>query len=343
MTPQKYLEDKLKTCSLYDLTEDDKKFIEDNSLKEFLFKQITRKKFRRWKLPDPARARIEEALEFCLSQEKPLVFRFGFGGYKLWRFSSAPEVDWAEFFSVAYYSQYLAPIIAAYNPGVRMIFSSYDVFVERLDNIPKSDTEAYYSSFQKLLDQFRKHFSDNFEMDILRHPSLYKSETALEAEFANEVNKVKDSWKEDRDEAALKRNLATSEMNIKWDGAEDLTKLSGAEKQQRIEQGVMYHDALMNMPTLRAWSDAKDKIALFSTSFPNIVAIGTTKTSIVRFWVGTGILEKHGDSYNDRVLSIKQLESSKDLKYDEVETDLVPLKNFRTVRIYNERFEFANK
>lgn len=343
MTVRDYLETNLKTCSRYELTEVDKQFIKEYSLREFLFKQITRKKFRKWKLPDPARARIKEALDFCLPAQSPIIFRFRFGGYKLWRFTSAPTVDWAEFFVIVHFCNYLAPIIAAYEPGIKLLFASDDVFVERLNNIPKKDTDAYYNSFQELLDQFRKYFPENFEVDMIRHSSLYQSEDEFEAEFAAELEKVKGEWKSRRDPEQLKKSLATSRMNVKWDGVENLTNLSDEQKQKRIERGVVYHDALVQMPIISEWSDKKDKIPIFTTSFPKVVAIGSTRNSIVRFWVGTGVLEKRGESYADRIVSIQQYEAIRDLPREEVEMDLVPLKNFVTIKVYNQSFDFANK
>lgn len=343
MAVQKYLEDKLKNCSKYELTNEDKKYIKENSLKEFLFKQISRKKFRRWKLPDPAKKRIKKALDVCLAENKPIIFRFRFGGYKLWSFPTTPEVDWAEFLMLCHYCAYLSPLAAAYKPGVKFYFNSDDEFVERLNNIPKSHTDAYYKSFQKLLDEFRKYFPDNLEIDVIRHRSLFDSQEEFEKQFQEQVDRFKDTWKENRSPEELQRDINTSIMNIKWDGVEDLTKLSEEEKQAKIEQSIMYHDALIYLRNIRTWSDTPDKIPIFTTSYPGVVAIGVTKTSAVRFWVGTGLLQKKNDSYADHVLSITQYESIKDMPFQEEKINLIPLKNFATIRVYENTLNFANK
>src|SRR3990167_5830288 len=99
MTPQEHLRDELKNCSQYTLTQTEQQELSSLGMKAFLFKQITRKKFRKWRLPDLAHDRINRALDHCLAKSEPLTFRFRFGGYKLWRLDSAPEVDWAEFFA----------------------------------------------------------------------------------------------------------------------------------------------------------------------------------------------------------------------------------------------------
>ena len=128
MNPQNYLENRLKTCAEYTLSSQEREEIQKNGSFSFLFDQFTRKKFRRWKLRDPAREKLEKALNYCINNDEPILIRFRFGGYKLWRLDSAPEVDWAEFFAFVHYSEYLAPIIATHKPGVKLLFMSDDVF-----------------------------------------------------------------------------------------------------------------------------------------------------------------------------------------------------------------------
>ncbi|MBU1203258.1 hypothetical protein KKH39_04440 [Patescibacteria group bacterium] len=345
MEIHKYLESKLKNCSQYALTKEDQEYIEKYSLKDFLFKEISRKKFRRWKLSDPAREKIDKALDYCLAENKPIIFRSRFGGYKLWRFPTTPEVDWAEFFMLCHYIEYLAPIIAAYKPGIKLYFASDDVFVERLDNIPKSHTEAYYQSFQKLLNQFRKYIPKNFEVDMIRHSSLFKSRKEFELEFDQSVKNAakKENWDIKRQSQPLEAALKTSEMNINWNGVEDLTKLSDSEKEEKIKQSVLYHDALVQMPTIRQWSSTPDKIAIFTTPLSAVVPIGVTKNSVVRFWVGTGVLEKRNDKYIEHVLSISQYESIKNIPFEEIKINFIPLHNFSNIRLYKQMLNFSNK
>jgi len=343
MSPQQYLEDELKKCAWHDLSSQEKKSVKDIGLKNFLFGQITRKRFRRWKLPDLARERIDRALDFCISMQKPLLFRFRFGGYKLWRLESAPEVDWAEFFALAHYSEYLAPIIAAHAPGVKLLFMSDDVFVERLDNVPPSDTEAYYESFKKLCAAFKRYAPENFSMEMKRHSALFNSKEELDGEFDVKMKELEASWRKKQDPEKLKNALTTSALNIKWDGVRDLTKLSDKEKQSMIERSAIMHDALVQLPTIRSFSDQNPgMISIFTTPFPSVVAIGTTKTSVAKFWVGSGILEDRAGRYFDHIISPSQIEKLRDSTLKEIPIDLIPLKNFSTIKVYGEKIDFAN-
>jgi len=58
----------------------------------------------------------------------------------------SPEVDWAEVFSLIYYTKWVKQILAIYKPGVWFDFYSDDVILEIMDNVPKEDTERYISS-----------------------------------------------------------------------------------------------------------------------------------------------------------------------------------------------------
>ena len=344
MTPQQYLKNRLETCSHYTLSEQEKKQLKEKGAKDYLLSQITRKKFRKWKAPDEALERINKVLDYCLGNNAPIVFRFRFGGYKLWRLESSPEVDWAEFFTFAYYSEYLAPIIAIHKPGAKLMFTSDDVFVERLDNIPKEDTERYYSSFQKLAAEFMRFAPKNFSIEMVRHSSLFKTPEDLEKEFDAKLKEIAPTWRETYTPEKLKSSLATSELNIKWNGIQDLTNLSEKEKHERIERSAIMHDALVQMPTIRSFVDTNPAlIYIFTTPLSNrVLALGTTKSSAAKFWVGTGVLEDRDGGYIDHILSPSQIEKIREISCDIVSIDLLPLKNFSNIKVYIQRLNFTS-
>jgi len=155
----------------------------------FIYTKLTSKKFRKWAVDNSSEQQAKQAIRLNVSANKPLQFRFPFGGYKLWRMPSSPEVDWAEFFAIAYYCKYLAPIASAYEPGLEFIFASDDIIIERMDNIPVADTAAYFNSFQRLLGQFRRYFPVNFKMDIVRIADLYKDKHVMERELSENIKR----------------------------------------------------------------------------------------------------------------------------------------------------------
>ena len=336
MTALDYIQAELQHCTDYVLTDDDKAVIDQRGIEAFIYAKLTSKKFRKWAVDESSEKQAKRAIEISVSARKPLQFRYPFGGYKLWRMPGAPEVDWAEFFSIAYYCKYLAPIAAAYEPGVAFVFASDDVIIERMDNVPVADTEAYFASFKALLVHFRQYFPTNFSMDIVRIGDLYEDKAVMEQELAANVERFKADYATTVPADKKQKMLTTSALNIQWDGAKDLSMLSESEKQAVIGMGPVYHDAYCALSKRRTFNRGEDKIVIFTTVVPNAIAVGTTKSTITKFWTGFGVLEADGDRFKPRVLSPTQLEGLTGRRFKLVPTNLFGLRNFKDVRVYQE-------
>ncbi|MEP7205209.1 MAG: hypothetical protein ABI716_03385 [Candidatus Saccharibacteria bacterium] len=335
MEPLDYINSELHSCAQYALTADDLTLLKEQGLESFVYTKLTSKKFRKWAVDESSELQAKRAIQLNVSQNKPLQFRFPFGGYKLWRMPSSPEVDWAEFFSIAYYCKYLAPIAAVYEPGIEFVFASDDVIIERMDNITVADTQAYFNSFKKLLGQFRQYFPANFNMDIVRVGDLYQDKEAMEQELAVNIERFKQEYATTVDPAKKDKMLTTSELNVRWNGVKDLTKLSDDEKRAVIEMGPVYHDAYCALAKRREFNRGDDKIVIFTTLIPNAIAVGTTKSSVTKFWTGFGIVKKNKD-FSAKIISPTQLEALDGQRFELVTTNLFDLQNFRDIRIYQD-------
>jgi len=334
MTPQDYIRAELEHCAEYKLTAEDRVLLGKQGIEAFIYTKLTSKKFRKWAIDESSEQQAKRAIQLSISQSKPLQFRYPFGGYKLWRMPSSPEVDWAEFFAIAYYCRYLAPIVAAYKPGLEFLFASDDVIIERMDNVPVDDTNAYFNSFKKLLSEFQKHFPANFKMDIVRIADLYDDKATMERELAVNIAKAKRFYVADADETKKRKMYTTSELNIRWDGAKDLTKLSDVEKRSVVEMGPVYHDAYCALSKRHEFNRGDDKIVIFTTVIPNAIAVGTTKTSVTKYWTGFGILEHGKGNLQPRIVSPSQLEALEGTQFELVPTNMFRLKNFRDIKVY---------
>lgn len=341
MNPQDYLQTKLQNCSLYTPTEQDKLLLKQQGMSAFIFTKISSKKFRKWKLDDVTVEQIKKAIEINVENNASLKFSFPFGGYKLWHIPSTPEVDWAEFFMLAYYCEYLAPISALYKPGVHFRFSDDDVIVPQMDNVPPEDTEAYYQSFNALLDSFSKFWPANMKIELHRVADMYSDKKEYEKELATNIlieAKEFESWDADKKNKMLKM----SELNIQWQGTEDWTKLSKKDREEKIKEGAILHGGYCNLNKRRNFVRSEDSITVFSTPISKSVAIGTTKSSVAKFWAGFGVLQKKKDSYSDKILSPSQLTQADKKAYKLIDIKLVNLKNFKQVRVYEEMLNFSN-
>jgi hypothetical protein len=254
---------------------------------------------------------------------------------------SAPEVDWAEFFMISYYSKYLAPIAAAYKPGVHFRFSSDDVIIAQMDNIPKEHTERYNKSFNMLLNNFGKYLSKNIKIELLRVGDMYPDKAAYQAELAVHIAEQTKKYAElDSDKKDAAHTM--SALNIKWQGIEDWTKLSEKEKKDKIEFGAILHSAYCDLTKRRSFIRSEDNITIFSTPIRQAVALGTTRSSVAKFWAGFGVLQKKDDTYSNKILSPSQLTQADKKKYQTIDVSLIPLDNFKQIRVYDEELNFAN-
>lgn len=335
MTIQEYLQTELTDCANYALTAEEKTQLDKVGIEEFIYSKLTSKKFRKWKVDELSEQQVRKAVKLSIAENKPLQFRYPFGGYKLWRMPSAPEVDWAEFFAIAYYCRYLAPIAAVYEPGFELKFSSDDLIIERMDNVPTADTDAYFASFKKLLGYFQPHFPSNMSVDIVRIADMYPDRDAMEVELAENVEKFKVEYEKTVDADKKTKMYTTSELNVRWDGAKDLTKLSGEEKRRVVEMGPVYHDAYCSLTKRREFNRGEDKIVIFTTPIPNAIAVGTTKSSVTKYWTGFGVIEASDNKFKSRILSPNQLEAN-GTDYEVLDNPIpeIELKNFTDLRVY---------
>lgn len=342
MTVQNYLQTRLETASIYQLADEDKSWLDKNGLEDFVYHKLTSKKFRKWSLNPESQKRIKDAIHLNVSANKPIQFTFPFGGYKLWRVPTSPEVDWAEFFSIAHYTNYLSPILQVYKPGAAFYFSSDDIIIERMDNIDPKDTNAYFDSFQKLLASFNKYFPSNLKIEIKRVADLYPDKEDFEKDLKVKLEETKKIYK-GIDDITKQKKYIMSELNINWEGAKDLTKWPKAKKRQMIETGPIMHDAYCGVPRRRAFVRGEDKIVVFSTPIPNAVAIGTTRSSVAKFWTGIGVLAKNDGQYYEHILSPKQIDKMKGIPYKSEKINLIPLKNFSAISVYNQLLDFSHR
>jgi len=123
------------------------------------------------------------------------------------------------------------------------------------------------------------------------------------------------------------QKIAT-ELNVRLkDGQDD-----DPEWREKIE---LEHQAIFTTRTLTPYLMDETIIPTCPTPFEGLIATGSTKYSIAKFWAGVGVLEQSEEAYKDLVVTPKQLE---DLRFDWQAIDLgIKGKNFSRIRVANER------
>lgn len=292
----------------------------EDDLEAQIVRLLLSKKFRKYSANENLINHIKESVHYCIKREQPINLTFLHGAYKLWRLDEAPEADWAELFSLMYYSKYVKPICEIYKPGVWFDFFVDDYIVETLDNYSPEEVKAYIDSYQKLMDFLKSYQPKNLKMTI----TTVGSQFASREDFNQALNKQLEitPMPELSDNSArmveLNVRLADGQSNDpKW--REKVYRIHDA--YLAIKGGTGYHK---NRP---------DKILVFNQPLPSgaMIALGTTKSSIAKFWVGVGALKPDKDTYKMVVLSPKQLEETS-CKWEDANIGLTG-KNFAKIRI----------
>lgn len=318
--PKAYIEEKLQRLQE---GAEISSFQNEGDLRAYIAKAILSKKFRKWAVDDDLQAHLENAIKISFANNEPIKFVMPFGGYKLWRLDEAPEADWAELFSMMFYAAWLKPIADTYEPGVWFDFSSDDVIVKRLNNTPKTDTEAYENSFNQTISFLKTYIPANLRFTFTPVGSRYTEE-----EFTAELEQKIQAYMVDHNgelPTLTEAEIAMIDLNAKP------TEEQIADPFWHAKNKVI-HDMYMTMSKRRPYTRTEDKILAFTKPLPKGIAVGTTKTSTAKFWAGVGALRKRDDGYIETVLSPEQIKQANAF-WEPLKLSGLEGKNFNKIRV----------
>jgi hypothetical protein len=343
MNPEGYLKSKLETFALTDLRPVDSEFLESEGMEAFIYRMLTSKKFRKWKIIDEYVIETKKSIEYVVKNNKPIELAWFFGGYKLWRLNSSPLVDWAEFFSIMYLAKYVSKISAVYKPGAKIIFwAAHPSIMKRQSNIPEGECLEYHKSFRKLLDIIRMYLPKNIMVELKLFETLYSDNSEYLEELEKKIAEVNTEYNNEWTEERKERKEASSNLNIQWNGSENWNDISDKEKKEKIRLGPIVHDGYCRLSKINDAVGGLGKISITATPIPSgSLAVGTASSSVTKFWTGFGVLEKRGDSYVDRILSPQQLEFVRNKPHEVVSSDFIKLKNFKEIWVFPEELDFT--
>lgn len=276
-----------------------------------------------------------DKLIYSFLNKQPIIFVFGFGGYKNYNSPSFPEVDYAELFSMKYMTEFLWPIITTYKYGVKFEYESEEISIQ-FNNVPQETTDKYTFSFTKLLNYFIKKVEEqngiklDYKLVIARNmydpKNLYKKMEeyypSMLEEFNNLSNEEKEVW--------IKR----SRTNFLIKGNNDYSNLSVDELNNKFIEARVNNECFLAADydlRIDFW-ERPNAISLFGTWGKTPCASPTdlglhlksTRSSNTDFWIGTGVFKLDENNsileelilshtqYNDKKDSIKFLESDND-------------------------------
>ncbi len=300
----------------------------DAQMIDAIFAALMSKKFRKFSVPPKNQTIIKAALEKNIVHKEPVQISWPFGGYKLWRLEETPEADWAELFTIMYIVRWLKPVCAMYPQGVHFTFWVDEVVISTMNNIPQSDLDAYQKSFATLLSFIKPWLPSNLQFEVFLERSQYESSEAFEAGLAGEMESLK-QVRAKNPQPLTDAAIRSIEMNVK------LTPEQTKDPLWREKVDLM-HYAYYNLQEKQNRarpSYTTANITAFTYFFePNVIPIGTTKTSIAKFWVGVGALQERNDGFIETVLSPSQLEKAQ-FAWEPVAIEGLDGKNFHKIRV----------
>jgi hypothetical protein len=304
----------------------------NGQLENEILRLILSKKFRKYAVNEPTIQQIKSAIHAAVSQNKPIQTTFIFGGYKLWRLDEAPEADFAELFALMYYAKWLQPICDIYEPGVWLDFFSDDVIVPIINNIPEADLRKYQDSFEQIINFLDSHKPKNLRVTFTRVGDQYENHQ----NFLNELEKNKQELS-----ASLDGGLPILSNDIKNTLLLNVKPNPDQAKDEKwLEKILLTHDAYMLASRRRPYYNRPDKFNFLAGARVEGLAgrllLGSTKNSIMKFWVGIGALRPKGDSFEMTVLSQSQLAKTK-FNFEPVSLENLTSKNFSKIRVIKEQ------
>jgi len=339
MNIQKYLSDLLEGAGEYALMDIDAGIIEKKGLQSYIISKFFSKKYRKWSLDEQCIKLVKSEVEEAITKDRPIDVFFAQGCYKLWRVSSAPRANWAEFFNLAYLISYVAPIAVTYKRGVNLTYYFLTVLPQTHNNLSESEVIAYLESFQALIDKFRAYLPENISIKIERDLDAHSRKQynfALKKALVL-ANREFYEWPKIKQEDYIRR----AKLNIKWNGVEDWTKLNVKEIQKKVERAVLYEYAATQV--ILEKDKVKRGVILSTLPKEDSIGVGSTSTSIAKHWVGEGALEESNGMLYPRIFSPSQYEYAHRLKHKHASVDLLKGEMFSKIEVFPKHFDFSQK
>lgn len=323
MTAQEYIISTLEALAEPVQMED----IGKTPLEDAIFAKVMSKKFRKLKANERSIRITKRAIAEAVKNNQPVTVSFLFGGNKLWRLDEAPEIDWAELFSLVYYLRWMKSIASVYPPGARLDYYSQALNVETMNNVPLSESDQYNKTFRQMIDWIKPYVPKNIFITYRE----YKDEFNNYDDFVKELEKAKQETLKANGGELPKLSAeqkAATELNVKLRPGQDKDPL-WREKVELIHQSIEETETFK-----RVYFSDKSLILACPTIYNGWIAVGSTKRSYAKFWVGAGVLGKTDNGFNELVLTPKQLESNK-FKWKDIDLNGLKGKNFSKIRILN--------
>lgn len=321
MTAQEYIMSTLEALAEPVQMED----IGKTPLEDAIFAKVMSKKFRKLKANEESGRITKRAISFAIKNNKPITVSFLFGGNKLWRLEEAPEIDWAELFSLVYFLRWMKSIASVYPPGARLDYYGQSLNVHVMNNLTQDETDSYKQTFLDMLKWIKPYLPERVSVTYRDYGDEFENHD----DFVRELEAAKQNTLKingGKLPTLSEQQKAATELNVRL--------LPGQDKDPQWRDKIeLIHRSIEATETFqREYFDDEGLILACPTIYDGWIAVGSTKRSYAKFWVGVGVLQKAGDGFNELVLTPQQLENN-NFDWEKVNIDGLKGKNFSKIRI----------
>jgi len=296
-----------------------------DELKESIYSLLTPEWLRFGPVEVTIRESLQKGIGGYVDKNEPIKILNAVGGFKNYRIDTAPHIDWAEVFHLSFISKALIKICEIYEPGVVLEYSGDAHMACIVDNIKKEWVDIYLSEFDNLIDYFgritpknliitHKHFLDFYDYDQMR----------------KEINELGD--KEDLTKPinleSIEKNYQRAIQNVCFDGEENLTSLTNAEKEDFVRRSILKAYIWYEMDFEKRKEYFESFIPICNLKdFPDTYCVRSIRhLPCPPFWQGKGVLELVGDKIHSVILHnnkfLLEKEKLTSIKVDKLPTPL---------------------
>ncbi len=300
MNVVKFLKEYIHDDSDYNLEKNEEKTILHQGLVSFIFDKLNSSKYRASKTESGYKQKIVDKIRLSVDHQIPIHITLPFGATKNPYLKTAPQVDWAEVFNIAYIRNYLKPIAAAYNKGVILEYISVAVFEKEVNYIPVTDTDLYDKQFSQLIAYFQNYLPKNYKLKYSRVGDII-NRNEIERMLKIKKKYLSESWNK-QDKKVIENKLFRAERNC-------IIKKGNKNKDKLLLQSALGHDAFCSEYwTTEATPWDKKHMITLGHNYTNgwAIHVRSTPGSSVNFWSGIGVLRQNRNKLTPTVLSPKQ-------------------------------------
>lgn len=291
------------------------------ALDQRIFELITPRSLRLGSLDQATTSMLQDKIKLSIEENKPITLIIGFGGFKNFKISGSPHINWAEVFHISFLIQTLWEVAHIYKPGLHIEFTGDDVMLPMLNNYKDGWTKVYNDEFSVLLSEIQSKMPDNIVL-VNRPASSFYNQIDLEDEITRHV----EGMDLNANQEVIESKIDKARNNFCFDGKTDYTNADDNLKRQLLERSTLIHGAWIDVDYKhrREYLEGGLHIpVLHRKGIPGCYNIRSLKSSDVQFWEAYGVIAERTDgTYYQTLLSVNQ--------YSNADVQLVAVENIFT-------------